>query len=118
VPAGQIPVTAAALAEYLEQVRPVLRLTPAAADSAAYLLDPPGLDEDIADLWQDIREAVLVSLPDWVLDMYGLPAQQPLTEYRREEIRGVLGLLDSLFIGEPGVLEARQRIALRRRGAA
>ena len=24
-----------------------------------YLLDPPGLDEDIAELWQDIRDAAL-----------------------------------------------------------
>lgn len=117
-PAELIPHTASDLARYLDEARSELTLTPAAADSAAYLLDPPGLDEEIADLWQDIREAVLVSLPDWALDMYGIAPPPPLDEARRQEIRGVLGLLDTLFLGEPGILEARQRIALRRRNAA
>jgi len=30
----------------------------------------------------------------------------------------VLGVLDALYLGEPGVLEARQRIAARMRAAA
>jgi hypothetical protein len=41
-----------------------------------------------------------------------------LTAARREEIRQALGVLDAVFIGEPGVLEARQRITLRMRAAA
>jgi hypothetical protein len=83
----------------------------------AYLLDPPGLDEEIGEIWQDIREATLISLPDWAREMYGYAVPQ-LTDSRRAEIRQALGVLDAVFLGEPGVLEARQRITLRMRAAA
>jgi hypothetical protein len=36
---------------------------------------------------------------------------------RRTEIRQALGVLDAVYLGEPGVLEARQRIMLRARAA-
>jgi hypothetical protein len=49
--------------------------------------------------------------------MYGYPAPPPLTDNRRAGIRQALGVLDTVFLGEPGVLEARQRIALRARAA-
>jgi uncharacterized protein (DUF2236 family) len=116
-PRDLIPASSTALDDYLASHRAVLRLTPAAAESAAYLLDPPGMDEEVADLWQDIREAVLTSLPGWAVELYGYPAVPPLTPQRRTEIRQALGLLDALFIGEPGVLEARQRLTLRARAA-
>jgi hypothetical protein len=80
----------------------------------AYLLDPPGLDEDVAEIWQDIREAAVVSLPDWAAGLYGYSAP-PLTAMRRSEIRQALGVLDAVSLGEPGVLEARQRIMVRAR---
>jgi hypothetical protein len=83
----------------------------------AYLLDPPGLDEDVAEIWADIRNGVLAVLPAWALEMYGYPPQS-LTEARQTEIRQALGVLDAVFLGEPGVLEARQRITLRMRAAA
>ena len=41
----------------------------------------------------------------------------PLTPARQTEIRQALGVLDAVFLGEPGVLEARQRITLRMRAA-
>jgi uncharacterized protein (DUF2236 family) len=117
VPAADVPDSIAALASYLAWVRPQLRCTPAAQQSAAYLLDPPGLDEEVAEIWQDIREAVLICVPDWARQMYGFAAPE-LTAERREEIRQALGVLDAVFLGEAGVLEARQRITLRMRGAA
>jgi uncharacterized protein (DUF2236 family) len=117
VPAGLAPSTAAGLDAYLASVRPELRCTPAARESMAYLLDPPGLDEDVAEIWRDVRYGAVVSLPDWARQMYGYDAP-PLTPGRREEVRQVLGLLDALFLGEPGVLEARQRIAARMRATA
>jgi len=113
VPHDLLPQDARALGEYMNVVRSELELTPAARESSSYLLDPPGMDEDIAELWQDIRDAVLIALPDWALDMYGF--QRPPD--RREEIRATLGVLDAVFLGEPGVLEARQRITLRIRAA-
>ena len=116
VPAGQVPASLRELESYLTASRPALRCTPAAAESMAYLLDPPGLDEDIAEIWADIREGVVATLPSWAQDMYGYPAA-PLTPARQTEIRQALGVLDAVFLGEPGVLEARQRITLRMRAA-
>jgi uncharacterized protein (DUF2236 family) len=116
VPAGQVPASMAELDGYLASVRPELRCTPAAGESMAYLLDPPGLDQEIADIWQDIRYGAVVALPDWAREMYGYRVP-PLTPGRREEIRQVLGVLDAAFLGEPGVLEARQRITARVRAA-
>jgi uncharacterized protein (DUF2236 family) len=117
VPHEMIPDSVAALGRYFAGVRPDLRRTPAAAESMSYLLDPPGLDEDIAELWQDIRDAALLALPDWAIQMYGYAEPPPLTAERRTEIRQALGVLDAVFMGEPGVLEARQRIIARMRSA-
>ena len=99
---------------YIASVRPTLRCTPAAAESMAYLLDPPGLDEDTAEIWQDVRDAAIAVLPRWARQMYGYAAP-PLTPGRWTEIRQSLGVLDALFLGQPGVLETRQRITLRMR---
>ncbi|MDA8320986.1 MAG: oxygenase MpaB family protein [Actinomycetota bacterium] len=116
IPRDQVPATAAGLAGYLDSVRPVLVASPAARESVGYLLDPPGLDADLAAIWQDIRAGVIGSLPDWARAMYGLP-DEPLTPDRRTEISQALGVLDAVFLGQPGVLEARQRIAVRVRAA-
>jgi len=117
VPTDMVPASVAELEGYIESVRPILRATPAARESMAYLLDPPGLDPDVAEIWQDIREGTIASLPDWARDMYGYSMAGPLTDARRTEIRQALGILDTVFLGEPGVLEARQRLALRMRAA-
>ncbi len=112
-----MPASVAELDQYLASVRPELRCTPAASESMAYLLDPPGLDPDIAEIWQDIRDGAIAALPGWARQMYGYSSPGPLTPGRRTEIRQALGVLDAVFLGEPGVLEARQRIALRMRTA-
>ncbi|MGO8726432.1 MAG: oxygenase MpaB family protein [Streptosporangiaceae bacterium] len=117
VPRAMVPAAAAELDSYICSVRPELQCTPAAKESMAYLLDPPGLDEDIADIWQDVRDAAITCLPDWAREMYGYHAPEPLTPARRTEIRQALGILDAAFLGEPGVLEARQRITARMRAA-
>jgi len=116
VPRRLVPSNLAALDEYIASVQPELRSTPAAQESMAYVLDPPGLDDDIADIWQDIRDGAICSLPAWAREMYGFTAP-PLTPERRIAIRQALGILDAAFLGEPGVLEVRQRIALRMRSA-
>jgi uncharacterized protein (DUF2236 family) len=117
VPTAMIPSSTAELEHYLSSARPELRRTPAAAESVGYLLEPPGLDVDIAEIWQDIRDGAIAALPGWAREMYGYPEPPPLTPARRTEIRQALGVLDAVFLGEPGVLEARQRIALRMRAA-
>ena len=116
VPAAQVPASVAELERYMSSVRPELRCTPAASESMAYLLDPPGLDEDVAEIWQDVRDGAVGALPDWARELYGYDAP-PLTPGRRTEIRQALGVLDAVYLGEPGVLEARQRIMLRMRAA-
>jgi uncharacterized protein (DUF2236 family) len=116
VPTGQVPANLAELGAYLTATRPELRCTPAASESMAYLLDPPGMEEDLAEMWADIRDGAVTSLPDWAREMYGYTAP-PLTPARQTEIRQALGILDAVFLGEPGVLEARQRITLRMRAA-
>src|SRR5580692_7307459 len=71
VPHEIIPASVAELERYVASVRPELRGTPAAAESMGYLLDPAGLDSDIAELWQDLREAAIATLPAWARQEYG-----------------------------------------------
>jgi uncharacterized protein (DUF2236 family) len=117
VPRTLAPASVAGLERYVASVRPELRCTPAARESMAYLLDPPGLDEEVAGIWQDVRDAAIAVLPEWARQLYGYGAPQPLTPGRRTEVRQSLGVLDAMFLGEPGVLEARQRVTLRMRVA-
>ncbi len=117
VPRPLVPAGVAELERYVASVRPELRCTPAAAESMACLLNPPGLDEEAAGYWQDVRDGAIALLPEWAREMYGYGAPQPLTPGRRMEIRQSLGVLDALFLGEPGVLEARQRITRQMRAA-
>jgi uncharacterized protein (DUF2236 family) len=117
VPAGTIPASVSAVAQYLDGIRPELRCTPAAAESMGYLLDPAGMGEEIAELWQDLRDAAIASLPGWAREMYGYPEPPPVTPERRTEIRQTLGVFDAVFMAEPGVLETRQQLQLRMRQA-
>jgi uncharacterized protein (DUF2236 family) len=114
VPRPLVPASVAELERYVASVRPGLSCTPAAAESMAYLLDPPGLDEEVAEIWQDVRDAAIAVLPEWARQMYGYDAPS-LSPERRTEIRQSLGVVDAMFLGQPGVLEARQRIMLRMR---
>jgi len=118
VPREIIPDSVAALEEYLTGARPGLQCTPAAAESMGYMLDPAGMGEEIAELWQDLRDAALAALPGWARDLYGFPVPPPITPGRRTEIRQTLGVFDAVFMAEPGVIEARQKLALRMRHAA
>jgi uncharacterized protein (DUF2236 family) len=117
VPRELVPADVTALEQYITGVRPELQCTPAAAESMGYMLDPAGMGEEIAVLWQDLREAALATLPGWARDMYGYPAPPAMTPARRTQIRQTLGVLDAVLMAQPGVLEARQRLALRRRAA-
>ena len=117
VPRDLVPASVAELEGYIARVRPELRCTPAASESMAYLLDPPGLDFDVAEIWQDVRSAAVAALPGWAREMYGYDEPPPLTQDWQTGIRQALGVLDAVYLGEPGVLEARQRITLRVRAA-
>jgi hypothetical protein len=63
VPRPLVPASVAELERYVASARPGLSCTPAARESMACLLDPPGLDEEIAGFWQDVRDAAIAVLP-------------------------------------------------------
>ena len=77
VPRHLVPSNVPELDLYIASVRPTLRCTPAAAESMVYLLDPPGMDEDTAEIWRDVRDAAIAVLPRWARQMYGYGAPPP-----------------------------------------
>ncbi|OLB87741.1 MAG: hypothetical protein AUI15_29090 [Actinobacteria bacterium 13_2_20CM_2_66_6] len=113
VPASQVPTTVASLREYLESVE-LRQATPAAKDAIAVVLEPPDLDPEMRDLWHDLGQVAVGTLPGWAREMYGFPAP-PAELMEREPVRQLLGALDLAFESLPGVLEVRQRIELRMR---
>jgi uncharacterized protein (DUF2236 family) len=115
VPAQNVPTTAAALREYIESVE-LRQATPAARDAIGVVMDPPDLDADMRDLWHDLAQVAVGTLPDWAREMYGFEAP-PAELMERESVRQLLGALDLVFESMPGVIEARQRIELRIRAA-
>jgi uncharacterized protein (DUF2236 family) len=113
VPREDVPATVESLREYIESVE-LRQATPAAREAIAIVLDPPDLDEETRDLWHDLAQVAVGTLPDWAREMYGYPAP-PAELMEREPVRQLLGALDLAFESLPGVLEARQRIELRTR---
>jgi uncharacterized protein (DUF2236 family) len=115
VPATDIPATVQSLREYIESVE-LRQATPAARDAIRVVLDPPDLDPDMRDLWHDLAQVAVGTLPDWAREMYGFAAP-PSDLMEREYVRQLLGALDLAFEALPGVLEARERIELRMRAS-
>ena len=113
VPREGVPATVASLRAYIESVE-LRQATPAAKDAMAVVMDPPDLDDHMRDLWHDLAQVAVGTLPDWARDMYGFDAP-PVELMERESVRQLLGALDLAFESLPGVLEARQRIELRTR---
>jgi uncharacterized protein (DUF2236 family) len=111
VPRDMIPRSAASLDEYMRSVE-LVRITPAAQDAIAVVLDPPGLDDATRELWHDLSQVAIGTLPDWARAAYGF--QMPSAEkLDRELVRQLLGTLDLAFESLDGVMEARRRIELR-----
>jgi len=113
VPAARVPVSVAALREYMESVE-LRQITPAASEAIAIVLDPPGLDDESRDLWRDLGQVAVGTLPPWARSMYGF-AEPPPELLERAPVRQLIGALDFAFESLPGVLEARERIELRMR---
>jgi uncharacterized protein (DUF2236 family) len=113
VPATEVPASVAALEEYLESVQ-LLQATPAARDAMTVVLDPPGLDDEARELWRDLGQVAIGSLPDWARSMYGYGEPAP-ESMERDSVRQLIGAVDLAFESLPGVMEARERIELRTR---
>lgn len=113
VPAAQVPTTVRSLRTYIESVD-LRQATPAARDAIAIVLAPPKLDPELRELWNDLSQVAIGTLPDWAREMYGF-AKPPAQRLEREPVRQLLGALDVAFEALTGVLEARERIELRMR---
>ena len=113
VPRDEVPTTVAALHEYIESVE-LRQATPAARDAIAVVLDPPDLDAKLRDLWTELAQVAVGTLPEWARAMYGFEAP-PSELMERESVRQLLGAIDLAFEALPGVLESRQRIEVRMR---
>ena len=96
VPRDDVPTTVQALRGYIESVG-LRQATPAATDAIKIVLDPPEIEEDdMRQLWRDLGQVAVGTLPDWARDMYGFQAPPPeLME--RESVRQLLGALDLAF---------------------
>jgi uncharacterized protein (DUF2236 family) len=114
IPPGRAPASAAELDAYFTSVRSELTRSPGAAATAAYLIEMPVIEPELTDIWRDLAAASVASLPDWARQLYGL---DDTVAPDREAVRQLLGVLDAIYLGEPGVLEARQRLTLRMRAA-
>jgi uncharacterized protein (DUF2236 family) len=113
VPADDVPATLRSLRSYIESVE-LRQATPAAKDAIGVVLDPPDLEDEMRELWRDLGQVAVGTLPDWAREMYEFDAP-PAELMERESVRQLLGALDLAFESLPGVLEARQRIELRMR---
>jgi uncharacterized protein (DUF2236 family) len=113
---GGAPASVAELDAYFDAVRPSLATSKSTEDTAAYLIAMPDVEPELAEVWEVLAAAAVASLPGWARAMYGFESGQVAPE--REAVRQVLGVLDAVYLGEPGVLEARQRLTLRMRAAA
>jgi uncharacterized protein (DUF2236 family) len=114
VPPERVPSSVNALRAFIESVD-LRQATPAAREAIAIVLDPPDLAPDLRDLWHDLGQVAIGTLPKWARDMYGF-AEPPAESMEREPVRQLIGAVDLMFESLPGVLEARERIELRTRG--
>jgi uncharacterized protein (DUF2236 family) len=113
VPKEQVPADVQALTSYLESID-LRQVTPAAQDAIGVVLDPPELGDDLRELWHELGQVAIGTLPAWARSMYGF-ADPPPETMEREPVRQLIGALDLAFESLPGVLEARERIELRTR---
>jgi uncharacterized protein (DUF2236 family) len=113
VPRERVPASVEALRSYIESVD-LRQVTPAAQDAIGVVLDPPDLSPDLRELWHDLGQVAVGTLPGWARAMYDLAAP-PAEVMEREPVRQLIGAVDMAFESLPGVLEARERIELRTR---
>ncbi len=114
VPTERVPSSVSGLRAFIESVD-LRQATPAAREAIAIVLDPPDLAPDLRELWHDLGQVAIGTLPNWARDMYGF-AEPSAESMEREPVRQLIGAVDLMFESFPGVLEARERIELRTRG--
>jgi len=108
-----VPTSVDALRQYIESVD-LLQATPAAREAIGIVLEPPDLSDELLELWRELGQVAIGTLPDWARSMYGF-AKPPAEAMERDPVRQLIGAIDMAFESLPGVLEARERIELRMR---
>jgi uncharacterized protein (DUF2236 family) len=114
VPPELVPSSVQALRAHIESVD-LRQATPAAREAIGIVLDPPGLSPHLRELWHELGQVAIGTLPEWAREMYGF-AEPPAESMEREPVRQLIGAVDLMFESLPGVIEARERIELRTRG--
>ena len=107
VPTEDAPTTVASLRAYIESVE-LRQASAAAKDAIGALLDFPsprrgegqGGDEELRELYRDLAQVAVGTLPDWAREMYGY-AKPPADVMERESVRQLLGALDLAFESLP-----------------
>lgn len=112
--APAVPSTVADLADYLRDVRPHLRATPAARDAVRLLLVPPMPARALvaAPAWSTLAGLGIATLPRWARRMYGLPGL-PTTDLATTATLRTLRA--TLLLVPPSVREGPHRAAARAR---
>jgi uncharacterized protein (DUF2236 family) len=113
VPTELVPTSSTALRDYIESVD-LLPATPAAREAIGLVLEPPDLSPELRELWHELGQVAIGTLPGWAREMYGF-ADPPAESMERDSVRQLIGAVDLMFESLPGVLEARERIELRTR---
>jgi uncharacterized protein (DUF2236 family) len=113
VPTELVPTSSTALRDYIESVD-LLQATPAAREAIGLVLEPPDLSPELRELWHELGQVAIGTLPGWAREMYGF-ADPPAESMERDSVRQLIGAVDLMFESLPGVLEARERIELRTR---
>src|SRR5207248_2696950 len=96
VPREDVPTTVDSLRRYIETVE-LRQATPAAKEAIATVLDPPDLEEEMRDLWRDLGQVAVGTLPGWAREMYGFPTP-PAGLMEREPVRQLLGALKGVLM--------------------
>lgn len=120
LPAPVVPDSRDALARYFREIRPVLRVTPAARDAARFVLAPPmptwvRLLTPARPAWGGLAALGMALLPRWARRMYGLPGL-PSTDLAAtlavRTLRTSLRALPTAVREGPHLRDARQRLAV------
>jgi uncharacterized protein (DUF2236 family) len=106
-----VPEDVRELREWLDAVRPELRLTRQAADAVRFLLIPP-LPVSARPAYAIVSSASIGLLPFWAQRMLWLPSLPPADRFVvRPAMRSILGVLEWAVQGSPHKQSARLRTA-------
>lgn len=116
---ADVPGSVATLADYFDQVRPQLRLTPAARQAALFVLGPPmprwvSLATPARPLWLGAAGLAAAMLPRWARRLYrlpGVPTTDPVATLQGRALRMALIQLPAGLREGPQLGAARARLA-------